>query len=185
VAPLGHHVAVEPLPDHAAALARRFPDVTVHGCAASDTSGDATFLTWPEAPAYSSLEWVPPRPETRHVYPAGDDRAHALTVRTARLDALLPADLDVALIKIDVEGAETRVLDGAAGTLERCRPIVALEHSLACLRHGGIAGDDVYDRLSAAGLRLFSMEGDGPYARDAFRAEVESNRRWFFFAAPA
>jgi FkbM family methyltransferase len=184
LAPGGRHIAVEPLPDHAAALARRFPEVEVHSCAASDRAGEAVFYTWADAPAYSSLEWVPPRAETEHVYPRADGRLE-LRVPTARLDALVPDDREIDLIKIDVEGAEAQVLAGAEAMLSRCRPVVALEHSLACLRHGQAPGDCVFDPLAAAGLRIFDLDGGGPYTRDAFRTDVRSGRRWFYFATPA
>jgi len=45
-------------------------------------------------------------------------------VPTITVDSL---ELDVALIKIDVEGVEHRVLRGAAATIERDRPIVVME----------------------------------------------------------
>jgi len=48
------------------------------------------------------------------------------TIRTLAIDSLGLARLD--LIKIDVEGMEVEVLDGARQTIARCRPIILVEH---------------------------------------------------------
>lgn len=42
-------------------------------------------------------------------------------------DDLLPNSLDIAVVKIDVEGAELEVLQGLYDTLHRCRPFVLCE----------------------------------------------------------
>lgn len=42
-------------------------------------------------------------------------------------DDLLPGSLDVAVVKIDVEGAELEVMQGLYKTLHRCRPFVLCE----------------------------------------------------------
>ena len=47
-------------------------------------------------------------------------------IRTLAIDSLGLARLD--LIKIDVEGMELDVLAGAAQSIERCRPIILVEH---------------------------------------------------------
>jgi FkbM family methyltransferase len=47
-------------------------------------------------------------------------------IRTLAIDSLGLERLD--LIKIDVEGMEVEVLDGARQTIARCRPIVLVEH---------------------------------------------------------
>ena len=52
-------------------------------------------------------------------------------VPTFRLDDLV--DAQVGLLKIDVEGAEARVVEGARKLIERCRPIVTTELSEAML----------------------------------------------------
>jgi len=44
------------------------------------------------------------------------------------LDDLLPADANVGLLKVDVEGFEQRVLQGTKATIERCRPVIYLEN---------------------------------------------------------
>lgn len=69
-------------------------------------------------------------------------------VPTITVDSL---DLDVALLKLDVEGLEDRVIRGASLTIERCRPIVVMEvlHS-----NGG-----AMDELATMGYSFFLPSG--------------------------
>src|SRR6202048_3527344 len=83
---------------------------------------------------------------------AGHD---ALRVQLRRLDSLA-AERDLArldLIKIDVEGHERRVLDGAAASLDRHRPTLVVET-------GHEAGGDraaIHDRLAGLGYRMLGI----------------------------
>ncbi len=65
----------------------------------------------------------------------------ALSVPTKRLDEIYEGD--VGLIKIDVEGHEQAVLDGAIETVRRCRPrmLVEVDERLA---PGGLEGAKKY-----------------------------------------
>lgn len=72
------------------------------------------------------------------------------TVPTITIDSL---GLDIALLKIDVEGLEDRVLRGATHTIERCRPIVVME----VLNSDG----EAMRLLSSMGYTLFADLGSG------------------------
>jgi FkbM family methyltransferase len=62
------------------------------------------------------------------VLPAGEAPAQA---RGRRLDAVLEAVLRIDLVKLDVEGADIHAIEGMAGLLERCRPVLLIEdHSI-------------------------------------------------------
>ena len=65
------------------------------------------------------------------------------------LDAFGMADVD--LIKIDVEGGECDVIDGAAQTIERCRPVVVIEENWCATRYGRQPGA-AREKLSAMGM---------------------------------
>jgi FkbM family methyltransferase len=176
LAPLGRHIAFEPIPAAYAALTERFPGVDVRRAALSDTRGTATFEHVISRPAYSGLK-------TRD-YP-GAEKVETIEVDVERLDDALPEGFAPALVKIDVEGAELGVLRGGIETLRRHRPIVVLEHGRGAREHYGTTAADIYGLLvDEIGLRIFDMDGNGPYRCDDF-AEQSDGPRWNWVATPA
>jgi FkbM family methyltransferase len=172
LAPQGRHIAYEPLPELAGALAERFPGVDVRCAALAGAPGEATFYRRADAPSRSALR------------PLGGP-TEPLPVRLEALDDSLPDGYVLHFLKIDVEGAELAVLEGALRTLRRDRPVVAFEHGSTALEYGTTHGM-VHDLLCGeAGLRIFDMDGDGPFDRATFeRVADPPGRRWNFLARP-
>ncbi len=107
-----------------------------------------------------------------------------ITVPTQRLDDALPDGCAPALIKVDVEGAELQVLEGARATLATHRPVLVLEHGLGSADHYGTRPEDVHDLLSGLGYRLFGLQGQGPFDRAAFAATFHAATLVNFLATP-
>ena len=83
VAPLGRHVAYEPLPDCYKYLRREFRQVDVRNVALSDTNGTTSFLHVVAAPEFSGMR--------QRAYPGYEDSPRRkLTVPMQRLDDDLP-----------------------------------------------------------------------------------------------
>lgn len=177
VAPDGRHVAYEPIPALAAQLAAAFPQVDVRNAACSETAGSAEFTHVLGAPAMSGLR-------QRADLPAHAQEVERFDVRLERLDDALPEGYAPSLIKVDVEGAELLVLRGAQETLARHRPFVIFEHGIGGADLYGSQPGELWDLLDGAGLRIFDLDGDGPYTRERFEA-VFTEPIWNFLAAPA
>jgi FkbM family methyltransferase len=173
LAPGGSHIAFEPLPELAEALAEAFPDVDVRACALYDEAGTQPFHRVVGSHWYSSL-----RPMGR---PERELETFPVAVR--RLDDELPPDFVPALIKIDVEGAEGGVLAGAERTLREHRPVVVFEHTTHAT-HFPRGSADVFATLERAGLRVFDIDGGGPYDVAGFEAAARAGRLWTFVARP-
>jgi len=81
-------------------------------------------------------------------------------VQQRTLDSVSPELLDRAaspFLKIDVQGYERAVLDGAKGCLSRFVG-VALELSFAPLYEGGMQYDEAFERMREAGLAPVYIE---------------------------
>lgn len=170
--PDGPHLAFEPLPELAADLERRFPSVDVRNVALSDHAGTATFHRVVGAPGHSSLGEV-------------DDvegPVEAFDVPLVPLDEALPDGFAPAFIKLDVEGAEEQVFRGMLGTLRAHKPLVVFEHGDHAARFG-TTSEAIHDLLCGeAGLRLFDVDGAGPFTREEFAARVAAGGMWTWVA---
>jgi FkbM family methyltransferase len=177
VAPHGRHIAYEPLPGLASQLRTCFPDVEIREAALSDANGTVSFVHVEAAPEYSGLR--------ERAYPGYEDSPrHTLTVRTERLDDALPEGFEPSLIKIDVEGAELLVLHGAVETLREHRPVVIFEHGIGASERYGCGPEDIHHLLvGQLGMRIFDLDGTGPYTRSQF-IEVFPAPIWNFVAVP-
>jgi FkbM family methyltransferase len=111
VGPKGHVFAFEANPSIARKLIKSVhvnglsPWTTVHQVALSNAVGEAEFQYDPQFSGGGSLG------------PGYSDEHIKLTVPTARLDDLLPANTAVDIVKMDVEGAEALVLTGGLSAL--------------------------------------------------------------------
>jgi FkbM family methyltransferase len=175
VAPKGRHIAYEPLPHLAAALAKDFPGVDVRSAALSDRTGAASFVHVITRPGWSGFRERP--------YP-GREQLERISVRLERLDEALPPGYVPAFIKIDVEGAEQEVLAGARKTLARYRPIVAFEHGLGSADYYGTRPEMIFAEFANASLRIFDLDGGGPYTVQDFVRVFERAERVNFLARP-
>jgi Methyltransferase FkbM domain len=106
-----------------------------------------------------------------------------IAVQTERLDDVLDDSYVPTLIKIDVEGAELGVLRGAVETLHRHRPVVVFEHGLGGADLYDTHPTELFDLLDGAGMRIFDLDGVGPYSCEQFEATFVEPI-WNFLAAP-
>ncbi len=154
VGPEGRVIAFEPLPAMRRELEEnvalnRIANCRVRAEAVSDRAGTARLFEGPAGnPGLSSLR-------------ALADSGPALEVGTVTLDGALPADESVALVKIDVEGAELKVLRGMAGLVERRRPDVVLEVTDRFLREMGDSAEALFRLTRDWGYRIYRIDWPG------------------------
>lgn len=176
VAPHGRHIAYEPLPHLSKFLVARFPNVEVRNAAVSSEVGEKTFSYVKRTPAESGFRG------RRH---AGNAQTVHLSVRTETLDASLPLDYVPALIKVDVEGAELQVFQGAIETISRHKPVIIFEHGKGGATHYGTRPSHIYSILhDVAGLGIFDFDGNGPYTLEQLEESFERDERWDYIARP-
>jgi FkbM family methyltransferase len=176
IAPRGRHIAFEPIPELHDDLVRRFPGVDVRRAALYDSAGTVSFAHNLDQPAYSGLR-------QRSDVDTSPDGLRQISVATERLDDVLEEAHVPTLIKIDVEGAELGVLRGAVETLHRHRPHILFEHGMGGADLYDAGPTELFDLLDACGLRIFDLDGFGPYSREHFE-DTFSQPIWNFLAAP-
>ncbi|KAF0244315.1 MAG: FkbM family [Planctomycetota bacterium] len=118
-------------------------NVRVHECALSDASGPAPFVHDRDT-------------ENRLATPAD---AGAVTVAASRLDEVI-GEAPCALVKIDVEGAEMRVLRGAEAMLARKAPPVWLIEVGKRLATFGATEEEMASWLAARGYDAAFYDAD-------------------------
>ncbi|MFN4081686.1 MAG: FkbM family methyltransferase [Saprospiraceae bacterium] len=183
-APHARHYGFEPLPHLYERLARKYarrPNVEISDVALSNANGEARFNYVISNPSYSGLL------KRRYDRPVEEDTT--IIVQTRRLDDVLPPNARVDLIKIDVEGAELLVLEGAVQTLRRCKPIVVFEYGLGASDIYDATPDKMFDFFDACDMDIYLPEallkGLPPLSRDAFKRQYEGRLNCYFVARSA
>lgn len=180
-APRGKHFAFEPIPHLYAALSKKFGrQVRVFNYALSDTKGTATFNLFVDKPALSGLQ-------KRTDY--GEQAVENFTVQTERLDDIIPRDIKIDLIKIDVEGAELIVLKGARELLKRDKPIVLFEFGKGSGSAYSTNPEELFDLFEHCDMEVsvieYFLKQQKGFSREEFCGQYEKGYNYFFIAYPA
>jgi FkbM family methyltransferase len=173
-------ICFEPLPDARLRLERALGDrarLRLSEFAVSDTTGPAQFHV---AMADDSSSLLPIGSRQRDAFPGTRERC-VITVQVRRLDDVLTADelVGPTLMKVDVQGSELSVLEGAEQLLASVDALL-VEASFVELYDGQALAGDVVEHLHgrrftcrgvwsvAYGPRNECLQGDFLFARDGF-----------------
>jgi len=149
----GHVYAFEPGPDNVCLLRNRFDtttNVTVVAAAVSDRPGTTTlFMDRKDARRHSLA--------AANVGKAGN----TLTVQQVCIDDYCPTLKRLDVIKIDAQGAELSILQGAQRAIRNFRPNLILELWPAGLRNLGATADQLLAEVCALGYNIYRLSSDG------------------------
>lgn len=138
-APEARHKAFEPVPKQFAFLNEHFSqDADIFPFALGNENKKTTFHYVVSNPTYSGL---------RQRQYKGEETISEIEVEVRKMDDVIPHDLQVSLIKIDVEGGEHDVLHGATAILQKWHPYIIFEHGIGGADKYGVKPGDVYDLL--------------------------------------
>ena len=151
---IGRVLAFEPVPDVRQSLIanlrlNHLEHVSVRSEALSAASGEATFYLGPQQDTgLGSLRALAEGREMR--------------VQQMRFDDLWDRQTRVALVKIDVEGAEHQVLQGMTDCLAGDRPDILLEVTDEYLRGLGSSAQTLFAFLTSRGYSMYEIPDEGP-----------------------
>lgn len=179
--PQGRHFAFEPIHYLNKNLQEIYKskNVEIFEIALSNEKGFASFNLVKNAPAYSGLK--------QRKYDINHPKIEQIKVNTDLLDNIIPKNVKVDFIKIDVEGAEYLVLLGAIKTIKHCRPNVIFEF--------GLGGSDIYGTTPAmiynllfeeCNLKIYRMKdwlkGKSFLSLQELQKCFDTNKEYYFIA---
>lgn len=156
----GRVIACEPSPQTMSLLKANtglngFDVIECHQVALSDQIGTAGFVVFDDAPGLASFA------------PALHG-GKLIEVPTTTLDDLCArVSAPVAVIKLDIEGAEVRALQGARSMLARDLPLVLLEVEPGHLSRQGSSVKDLRQALQPLGYEAYAIRADARLTRIA------------------
>ena len=167
VGPAGRIYAFEPVPFTVSALSRvarllRLGNVTIVDKGVGERSGMVSFSV-PEqlsgAPM-SGLAHIGSRDDER---PGSEtqvrwEKTRQVEAEVVALDDFLPAGVEVAFVKADIEGAELYALRGARRLIERSHPTVLCEINPWYLEGYGLSVADLLDFFDELGYAIHAYE---------------------------
>jgi FkbM family methyltransferase len=172
----GRIVSVEPLSDAHAQLAehaRRDRSWVVHPrCALGSRDGELTINVAGNSVSSSLL----PMTETHSAAAHGSAYVGVEQVAVSRLDTIAPRYFDDArapFLKIDTQGYEWEVLEGARTTMSRLRGVLC-ELSLVPLYEGQHLWLDVVRRLETEGFTLWAIQRGFTDPRDGRTLQIDA-----------
>lgn len=174
--------AFEPLPE----MRQRFVEsmnangvinVSLFPFALSSVNGAAEFCYIPNNPGESGLK-------ERAVYNQSPSEIVRRKVCVRRLDDFVPRRQRVSFIKIDVEGAELYVLQGAQETIRDSRPIVAFECGSASYLGYHDTPELMYSLLDRQYYDIFSITGEKITEERMFARVSKEQNYWDYIALP-
>jgi FkbM family methyltransferase len=165
VGPSGRVVAFEPAQGTRALLEA---NVALNGCSWLDVRAEALS----DAAGTAELRDEAPGSGTATMY--GHAGEATVTVETTTLDAAV-GDLPVDWVKLDVEGAEAKVLRGAVGVLSRSRPRIVMEVEPDLLARAGSSLGEVQEIAADLGYVLQEFP-QGSVTRNVLLEPAEARR---------
>lgn len=181
LAPHGKHHAFEPIPQFYNQLKADFPNVAIYPYALAASAGKSDFKFVKNAPAYSGIK--------ERDYAVKNPKIQTLTVDLRRMDEVLTQNTKIDLIKIDVEGAEYGVLQGAEKIIAQNKPIIIFEFGKGASDKYGTEPHMIFELLNGRhDLKINTLKNfvkDQPALKlEAFEQLYQANEEYYFIAHP-
>jgi FkbM family methyltransferase len=178
----GQHFGFEPIPYLFNNLQTKYQNkkVTIYPFALSNIEGKSQFNLVTTNPAYSGL--------IKRNYDRPEEDT-SIDVEVKLLDNLIDPALKIDFIKIDTEGAELLVLEGARSIMMKWKPTVLFEFGLGASDVYGTTPKDIFQYFDSNGLSIYTLknslnENKSKLTLEEFDKIYHSKLEYIFVAMP-
>ena len=180
--PHGKHHGFEPIPYFYKQLQKNYGHrSSIHPICLSDKQGEISFHLVKTNPAYSGIlqrKFDRPNEEVAIIKVPADTLDHIMEPYSGKID----------FIKIDVEGAEYKVLQGAINTIKEHRPVIVFEFGIGAADIYGLTPATMYTFFSNLnyhiGLMSDFLKTGKPLSSEKFEDQFTHNKNYYFVAWP-
>ncbi len=123
--------------------------VNLHKVALSDSNGFVDFYNWGSESSADSLV------DTKRV---DNKKPNILKVESKRLDDFQDPPPSITVLKIDCEGAEIKIFQGAQETIKKCRPFILSEFNKTNMEAFNLNAIDVINFSEKQNYSIFSLQ---------------------------
>lgn len=172
----GKLFAFEPLPKQFQYLKDTFcaPNISLYNSALSNMSGKNAFFELPDYPEESGLKLKPDKK---------DMRQNKIEVEVHCLDEYEDDLKGLNYIKIDTEGAEVFILEGAEKLLRRYRPFVSTKYWHPCYASYGLSAHSLFDFCEKNDYFITDLWGNVMLNLKVWE-EIVNSCYWDYFLVP-
>jgi len=182
ISPQGTHYGFEPIPDLHHDLVNKYianPNCNISPFAASNKKGESSFNYVVSNPSYSGLK--------KRSYDKKNEQDKIIKVQTDKLDDLIPANLKIDLIKIDVEGGELLVLEGSRKILAEYNPVIIFEHGLGASDYYDVGPNQIFTYFDGLGYSIYTLDqflnNAAPLTQKELHEQFYSRKNYYFIAS--
>ncbi|MGM0613503.1 MAG: FkbM family methyltransferase [Bacteroidota bacterium] len=180
-APEGQHFGFEPIPEKYENLEHKYRNnhnITMYNVALSNQDGATEFNYVTSNPSYSGIR--------KRSYDRSGEKDTSIKVNTKKLDSYLEELPQIGMIKIDVEGAEYWVIEGAKKLISRDKPLLVFEHGIGGADIYEITPAKMYDLLAELNYAVYLLQDrlkdQSPLSRDEFIRQFNESLNYYFVA---
>jgi FkbM family methyltransferase len=179
-APHSNNFAFEPLPNFYNHIKQNFK-VNLYPYALSKSAGNIEFNYVENSPEYSGIK-------KRDYFGIKEPKVTMINVVMETLDNVIPENVKIDFIKIDVEGAEYDVLIGAKQTILKSKPTIIFEFGIGASNHYGVNPKDMYELLvDQYGMKLYTLQeylkSKNPFDKNGFVESYNKKKDYYFIAS--
>jgi FkbM family methyltransferase len=183
IAPKGEHYAFEPIPSLFENLVKKyahFKNCHIYNYAISNSDEQTSFNHVISNPAYSGIK--------KRTYDRKEEKDETITVTKKRLDDIIPQDLKIDFIKIDVEGGDLDVMLGAKNLIKRNKTLIVFEFGVGGSDIYGASPEALYDFAKETGYKISLLDSFLKHKEaltlNEFNEQFHKKTNYYFIAHP-